>query len=396
MATFSYTAIGADGQVHTGELEAAGRDSAVESLFAAGLTPLQLRRDWLKLPRSGRSKLDLAGFTRRLHTLLAADVGLENALRIAADTSESSSEQATATALAAALRDGDSFAEALQKRGRPFDELYVRLVAAGEASGQLVAVFARLADHLEERAALRDSMRAALTYPAILLVVTLLSLVVLVSFVVPQFAELFTSSGGELPLASQIVFASAEWLRDWNWLLLLLLGLAVFGLPRLLRKPALRARFDRLSLRLPLLGGLLIRGQYSSFAHTLATLLRAGIPLSQALALVRSVLGNAVLRDEVEAAQVALREGRSLSDAMAAGRHTPKLVSNLLRVGEESGRLPDTLAQLGQIYDRELRSAVQRALALLEPALLIVLGLLIGGIIMSILLAILSVNELAF
>lgn len=398
MPLFQYTAVDDDGRVHSGELEADGRDLAIANLFGQGLTPMALKRRWLSLGggRGKRRKLDVAAFTRRLHTLLAADVGLESALRIAAETAASPAEKRCAQALAASLRDGASFAEALESQGPPFDGLYVRMVAAGEASGQLDSTLDRLAGYLEERAELQDAVRSALIYPAILLCVTLLSLFVLVGFVVPQFAELFASAGAELPLASQIVFTSAEFLGDWGWAVLLGLLAVAMLLPKLAALPGVRGTLDRLALRLPLIGGLVIRTQFAAFSHTLATLVGAGITLVPALGLVREVLGNSVLRREIGAAQTALREGNSLSQALEATAHAPVLLVNLVRVGEESGRLPATLNQLGGIYDREVRQTIQRGLALLEPALLIFLGLLIGGIIMSILLAILSVNELAF
>ncbi len=397
MARYRYMAVDADGGLVEGELEAAGTAAAMAQVQALGHAPINVeavgrwRPGRLELKR--RPRLPVARLVRDLGTLLAAGVPLDRSLTMLTETAAASGEAQLLGTIRDTVRGGSTLSAAMEQSGS-FSRFHLNMVRAGEASGALGEVLLRLAESVEQVDTLRENIKSALIYPLLLLVITLGSLIVLITFVVPKFTVLFEEMGRELPLATRIVIDVGDALRGYWWLFLLLGLLAALGLRAMWRNPEGRQRLDGWLLRAPVAGAVVVRVEMAVFSRTFATLLTNGVPLLSALAIVRDTLSNRVLRESVARLQGAVKEGGSLGAHMAADGHFPPLAVNLVRVGEETGKLEPMLAQIATIYDREVRLAVQRALALLEPALIVGMGLAVGGIIVSILMAILSINDL--
>lgn len=401
MIMFRYKAVDADGALLEGELEAATELDALQRVKALGHAPISAKPaargwHWVRAPQRQRSQLKVARFARDVGTLLAAGIPLDRALAMQIDLARGAATQKLLNELLEGVRNGQPLSAAMERQERAFSRFHVNMVRAGEASGALDKVLLRLADTAEQLDALRESVRTALIYPSLLVLVTIASLMMLMIFVVPQFTVLFEEMGRDLPLPTRIVSAVGEALRNYWWLG----ALAVLGMVRYLRyqwsQPVLRARWERRFIAWPLVGEVLSKMQMALFARTLSTLLANGVTLLTALNIVRETLTGTVLRENVARIAEGVKEGRTLAGQMNAVNSFPPLAIHLVRVGEETGQLESMLLQLAEIFDREVRVAVQRALALLEPVLIIGLGVIVGGIIMSILMAIMSINDLAF
>jgi general secretion pathway protein F len=270
------------------------------------------------------------------------------------------------------------------------------MIRAGEAGGSLGEVLTRLSEYLESSQELKDTVSTALIYPAILLVMSLASLFIMLTFVVPQFTEMFESAGKALPVSTQIVVAMAEWLQSYWWILI---G-GFFGISSYMKfqlaDPVRKKVWDGRFLKLPLFGTILLNKETANISRTLGTLLGNGVSIIAALVIARETVDNLVIAAAVADTEEQLKQGRHMSDALLEKGIFPKMAMQMIKMGEETGRLEEMLLRVANIYDKQLRTAIQQLLAFLEPALIITLGLMIAGIIVSILLAILSVNDLAF
>ncbi len=294
------------------------------------------------------------------------------------------------------MRGGATFSAALEAQDAQFSKLYVNMVRAGEASGALAEVLSRLADYLERTAELRGTVTSALVYPAILLVVAGLSVIMLLVFVVPQFTVLFEDMGAALPLPTRIVVGAGDLVRGYWWALLVLIAVAALLIERWLQNTDNRRRFDYRVMALPLFGDLIWKMETARLCHTLSTLLKNGLPLLSGLNLAKEVVSNRKIGDGLSEAAEDLKHGRGIAEPLTTRAVLPELALQMIRVGEESGTLDAMLAKVADIFDRETRLSVQRMLTLLEPALIIGLGIVVAGIIISILMAILGANELVF
>jgi general secretion pathway protein F len=279
--------------------------------------------------------------------------------------------------------------------GDAFDRFTVGMTRAGEASGALDTVLAKTGEFLERTHKSLQNLRSALLYPAILLTATVISVGIIVTVVIPSFQEIFNEAGFPLPLATRVVMAIGT-LAQRFWWLPLLAGLGfVLWIIRARQSEDGRLRWDRRLLKLPLIGDLLVKAQAARVSFTLGTLLSNGVPLLSALGVARETLGNAVLARAFEAVQKQVKEGKSFARPLDEARVLPKLATHLLRIGEESGRLEDMLFRVAETYEVEVQRSIQRLLTLLVPAITIIMALLISGIIVSILLPMMSINELA-
>jgi general secretion pathway protein F len=407
MTLYRYKAVDGNGAIVEGQMEADSERVVVSRLQSNGLLPLRARpagtdslRDLLSMDlmpaRRGLSQRQLALLTRELATLLQAGVELEKALDILVSLAENEAVRRLAGAVLEDVRGGGTLADALARHSESFPRLYINMVRAGEAGATLDAVFDRLAGYLEQTVAARSEVRSAMIYPAVLVFMALASVFLLIGFVLPRFKPLFEGAGAKLPLATRIVMAVGEALETYGWLLALALLLAWLLTRLSLRTETGRLRWDRGLLDVPVLGGILYRLDTARFARTLGTLLTNGVPMLDALSIAAETIGNSAFRRDLASLGPAVGAGRRLADEVDALDRFPLLGARLLRVGEETGQLEAMLLKIADIYDREVQQAVSRALALFTPALTIVLGLLIAGIISSILLAILSINEIAF
>jgi len=408
MALYKYRAVNAAGDVAAGELEAANESEIVDRLRDQGLMPMRVeaavagriagaaptrKRRSLFAPRRV-TRDNLLSITRELATLLRAGLPLDRALEVLIDLAPTPPVASLLQTIRDDVRGGKALSQALDAHRAVFSRFYINIVRAGEAGGALGTVLTRLADTMERTKDLRDSVQSALIYPTILICVAVTSVMVLLIFVVPQFQQTFSQAGKALPLPTQIVILFGTALRKYWWLAILI----VFGLTwlirRRLRKTEVRFRWDGRLLRLPLLGDLLAKVEVARFARTLATLLANGVTLLAGLAIVRETMTNSVLARALDGVITRLREGKGFGRPLVETGLYPKLATQMILVGEESGRLEEMLNRVADVYDREVQISIKRFLAILEPAMILGLAVLIGGIVFSILLGVMGMSEL--
>lgn len=397
MAVFRYQALDAAGRRRKGVIEAEGARQARAQLRARALLPETLQpADEAPSPgRPGRpiAAATLALATRQLAVLLEAGLTLEEALSLLIEQAEDERLAVVLTTVRADVRGGQSLGRALAAQPQAFDPLYRAIVEAGEHAGALPHVMERLAGWLEGRQALRQKWLAALAYPAIVSVVAVLMLIGLVTYVTPQVLAVFAHSKTALPLPTRLLLGLSDFTRlAWPYLLAASAGLAVV-LRESLRRPASRLRLHAAWLRLPLSGRLLRTTDTARFADTLAILAGAGVPLLTALTAAAGVLANEALKQQASAATARVREGMSLSRALAQGGFSPVL-TRLIASGEASGRLPQMLEKAARQQSDELDRRLSRLTTLLEPALILAMGLMVLAMVLAILLPIFEMNQI--
>ena len=406
MPEFAWRAAQADGQLLEGRFEAAAADAVLRHLRERGLTPIKVEdaaaadvavpgRGNRRALRGPVTRADVLALTSELSIMLRAGLALDNALRVLIEMSAKPSVRQLLETILEDVKGGVPFSRALAKRGDLFGDFYINLVRSGEASGQMSQVLERLVAHMERLRALRESVVSATLYPAILLVVAALSLIGMLGFVVPQFEKLFTDMGDALPLPTRFVMMLGHGFQRWG----LVIGLVAVLLGRLLwrwlRTPPGRAWWQNRALRLPIVGPLLYKYELTLFARSLGTLLGNGVPLLTGLHIATETVGNAGLRAALGKMAPLVKDGARMVRAMTATQVFEPLAINLIRVGEETGRIGPMRPELADVLNREVETGIKRALTLLEPILILVLGVLIAAIIVSILLGILSINDLA-
>jgi len=402
---YSYKAINARGEIEEGAKNVPDQYTMQLELQERGLLPvkIELAQDKRFLGFSianhaiRLSKKEILLLTRELATLLESGLPLDRSLQVLIQLTE---DRAKLTKLVVqileSVKAGTSLADALENQTNVFSRFYLNMIRAGEMGGNLKDVLIRLADYLERSQELKETVTTALIYPAILLFMSLASLFVMLIFVVPQFTEMFENAGQALPLPTQIVIALAEGLRSYGWLILLSLVVTVSAIKRQWSEPTSKKIWDSRFLSIPLFGDIILQMETASLSRTLGTLLGNGVSILNALGIVRETASNLMIVDLLENAEQQLKQGKTISEALTDSQYFPKLATQMITMGEETGRLEDMLLRVADIYDKQLKTSIQRMLALLEPVLIITLGLIIAGIIVSILLAILSVNDLAF
>jgi len=418
MADYAFRAARPDGQLVDGRIEAASKELALRQLRGQGFTPIRIDESGTTaavplavatLPAApattpgrrlffadrGPDHTDVHALTGELAIMLRAGLSLDRALRVLAGMARKPSVRAMLEDLLTSVKAGKGLSQALLAHQALFGEFYINMVRSGEAGGQLAEVLTRLAEHLERVRALRESVVSALLYPAILVVVAAVSVFLILAFVIPQFESLFTDMGEALPLPTRIIVAAGHVVVDWGWLLALALAAAIVLGRRWLRTPAGRRWRDARLLRLPALGSVVQKFEITRFARSMGTLLGSGVAIVPAIRIASETMDNVCLRAAMTGVVPAIKQGGRMAEALAAtGLFTP-LALNMVRLGEETGRLDDMLLELARVHDHEVQAGVKRALTLLEPLLILGLGGVIAVIIMSILMGILSINDLA-
>lgn len=416
MPMFQYKAVSSAGEIKEGVLEGATHASVIAHLQSTGLIPIRAaevtaggvatvgvsnssaasapKRSSFSFGRSKVSQNDLSLLTRELATLIRAGLPLDRSMEILIGLAEKESVSELLSAIRNEVRGGTALSKALDKHRDVFSRFYINMVKAGEAGGSLGTVLLRLADYMERAAELKESVISALIYPAILFLVAVASVLTLVMFVVPQFKQIFDQSKQALPLITDVVLSSGIFLRQ-NWPIILAAVVAgIWLFSRSFNKPENRARWDARFLRWPVAGNLIAKLEMARFSRSLGTLLQNGVPLLTGLAILKDTLGNAVFRDAVEIISRDLKEGRGMAKPMMEANVFPKLAVQMIGVGEETGKLDEMLYQVAEVYDREVAAAVKRALSLIEPVMIVGLALLIGGIIMSLLVAMFGLMDI--
>jgi general secretion pathway protein F len=403
MALYHYVAVSSRAGSVTGRMEAASKAAVVERLHEAGHVPINIAevgRLWNAdlgrlFQRRRVSARSLAVLTSQLATLLDAGVVLDECLAILEEMTEAPREREVLRGLLDRVRAGAALSDAMAVERTVFPDFYVSMVRAGEAGASLEAVLARLSEFLDRSQAIREHVKSALLYPLIVAVTCVLSISMLFIFVVPRFKPLFEQAGSALPLTAQALLAVSDFMQDYWWVLVVVPLLAIVIARLQLRKPAARARLDRRLLKLPLVGALIAKVQTVRFARTLGTALKNGVSLETALSITRETLSNRVFADAAAVILERVKTGTGLATPVVQAKVFPVLAGHLIRVGEEVGRQDDMLVKIADIFELETRRALDRILALLGPALTIVLGVVVAGVTLSIITAVLSVYDLA-
>jgi general secretion pathway protein F len=405
MPLYTYKAINNLGETEEGVRDAVDEQALIASLQLEGLIPIRVAaansRSFLGLGFGGKqsklSQKDIALLTGELATLLESGLPLDKSLLVLMDLTEDNERLSKLIArVLEKVKGGVSLADSLEQQHGVFTKFYLNMIRAGEAGGGLDQVLTRLSEYLERSQELKDSVSTAMIYPIILLVMSLASLFIMLTFVVPQFTEMFESAGKALPVSTQIVVGLAEWLQSYWWALVIGFIFISSYMKYQLADPVRKKVWDGRFLKLPLAGTIITNKETANISRTLGTLLGNGVSILSALVIVRETVDNLVMASAIADAEEQLKQGKHLSDALLEKKLLPKMAMQMIKMGEETGRLEEMLLRVATIYDKQLRVAIQRLLAFLEPVLIITLGLMIAGIIVSILLAILSVNDLAF
>jgi general secretion pathway protein F len=336
----------------------------------------------------------LALLTRQFATLAKAGLTLIECLGTLIEQMENARLKRVLTHVRQQVREGHSLAEALQTHPRLFSDIYVNMIRAGEESGTLEIVLARLADYLESQARLLRAVQAALTYPIVMILVSVVILVFLLAYVVPQVTRIFTETGRVLPLATRMLLRVSSFVSSYWWLMLLLAASGALLMARLVRTPKGREWYDRMLLHLPWVGRLIQRVGIARFSRTLSTLLASGVPILTALGIVTHLFSNSLLRRAVEEARASVQEGESLAAPLRRSGLFPALLTQMVAVGERSGELETMLARAADAYDEEVSAVLARLTSLLEPLTILVMGGVILFIVLAILLPIFDLNQL--
>ena len=419
MPDFSWRAARADAQIIEGTIQAGSSAQALTQLLAQGFTPIQIDESgaggpikssaksqltgpandqvstWSLFSSSDIQQADILVMTSELSIMLKAGLSLDNALRVLIGMSPKPSMVALTQTLLDDVKSGVALSQALKRHPQQFGDFYVNMIRSGEAGGQLSAVLERLVEHLERLRALRESVVSATIYPAILLGVAVLSLVAMLGFVVPQFETLFKGMGDALPAPTRIVMAVGRMFSDF-WPVIAAVGALVFLACRSWwRTPSGQQWWQARVLRLPMVGKLLLKYDLTLFARAFGTLLGNGVPLLTALQIATQTVGNVNLQQALSGVGPKVKSGGKLTDALHGTGIFEPLAISLIKVGEETGRMGPMLLELARIFNRDVETGIKRGLTLLEPLLILILGVLIASIIVSILLGILSINDLA-
>lgn len=406
MPKFRYTAIDAAGKRSSGVLEAVNAAQVADRLHARSCHLLRAdeigKQGWLQelayadlSLRRGLPRTTIAQFTRELSVMLHAGQDIDRALRFLVETAEQKRLRELLQQLRDQVRGGKSLASALAEHPAVFSRLYVSLVRAGEAGGKLAEALAHLADLLEREQKLIANVQSALTYPLLLAIASVGTIVLLLTYVLPRFTPIFAQAGAELPVVTRILIDTGDVVREYGaWISIALLGLALAA-SRALRHPEIRIPAERILLRVPLAGTLIRRVQAARLARTLGTLLGNGVGLVVALGIARNVLSNLTARRILDGAIDRVKSGERVSVALSEHNFFPSQTIHLVQIGEEAGNLSEMALRAANIHEEQVHYSVQRLVSLLVPVVTIIMGLIVAGIVGSLITAMLSLNDLA-
>jgi len=407
MAFFQYRAADHAGKIVEGVMEAEAEQSVISRLHEMGCIPLRIAVPGDRTVAGSTQRLagfskrkvsqqQLLQFTQELSTLLGAGLPIDRSLSILGNLIEGGEFGKVLGILLEAVRAGKSLAASMGEHPEVFPKLYVNMIRAGEAGGILEGVLRYLTDYLQGTLALKEDVKSALIYPMILATAAGVSLIVLFVYVIPRFSAIFKDVSKALPWITKVVIGLSQALAEYGWIVLLLFIVGVTGAVFYIRTPEGRNEWDRVSLRLWLVGDLLRKFETARFARTLSALLKGGVPLLEALGTVQGVVGNRLLARAISQVQVRVREGKGMARPLGESGLFPPLALNMIAVGEETGKLEGMLAEVAGFYDQEVKRTTKRLTSLLEPLLILGMGLVIGVVVISMLLAIFSINDLPF
>jgi general secretion pathway protein F len=403
MPVYEYKGVTAAGKKVSGVLDGEGLKSVRAKLKKDGIVVLEIQEGGALIAAgrsrefklgSGRVRLtDLANSTRQLATLLSSGLPLMEALSVLVEQEEAAALKSALSSVRDSVREGASLADALKGNPKAFSTLYVNMVSAGEASGTLEITLARLADFLDEQVRFRGRFTAALAYPALMTVIGVGVLFFLFSFVLPRVVGMFQDMKQQLPFMTVALLWLVRIVSSGWWAILIVLAVAAYYLRRYLKTPEGKAWLDERVLRLPVFGSLIRMIAVSRFTRTLGTLLNSGVPTLTALDIVRSVVGNTVLADAISKARENVREGESIADPLRRSGLFPPMVVQMVSVGEKSGELEKMLLKIADSFDRTVETRITALMSLLEPVIILAMGLVVGFIVIAIMLPILQMSS---
>ncbi len=399
MHKYEYQACDIEGNIQYGQLSAESEQAVVLSLQSQQLIPLKIDQqanetgNVLSFGSSKISNRDLIDFTDGLTTLVEAKIPIDRALILLEGITNKPALQQLVADLRTDVKEGQSLADALQNYPHIFSRMYINMVHAGEEGGILEKLLPKLANFLANADEAKRTVISSMIYPMILLTVGIGSVAMLMIFVIPQFAQMFEDMGTNMPDSAAFLLAASEWMQSYGWTLLFIPVLIWVGWRHLDNTSELRFQRDKFLLSLPLFGNLLLDAESSRFCRTLGSLLSAGIPLLKALHIARGVMENEVVNKGLEQVEEAVRSGTSLGRSLININIFPNLLAQLVVVGEESGRTADILEKLAETFDANVKQQTSRLVALAEPLLILILGVIVGGIVIVMLSAIFSITD---
>ena len=402
MATFFFRAVASDGKVRNGSLSGDDEKVVARELRKQGLIPVYVGAAAkgasveFKLPAFGaRKRRNVLFFTQELSTLLSAGIPLDRAIGITAELTEQNSFRVIVLDVLRVLKSGKSLAESLATHPDYFSDLYVNMVRAGEASGSLGVIFERLSDFERSRDDLRNYIISSMIYPALLTAVGLGSIFILLNFVVPRFSSIFSDSHLKIPVPTMMMLEASHIVQTYWWMVASALAVLIIGFRIYTRTVAGRLRWDGARLKIPMLGDALLKAETSRFARSMATLVANTVPLVQSLAISAATLNNKTLSGALAGVAQGVKRGEGIAAPVRKAGVFPPLVAHLLTVGEETGHLDTMFARMADIYESDTRSAIKRFTSVFEPIVILVMGVMVGTLILSMLLAITSINDVA-
>ena len=396
MPTFTYTARQVSGELKSATIDAQSKDDAMAMLRRQRLNVVKIDEAVAKKKMGGRVTMrDIVIFTRQFSTMINAGLPLVQALDILAKQSENPSLKEVTKAVVFDVESGNTVADALGKHPKAFSELYVNMVAAGEAGGILDTILMRLAGFMEKNDALVRKVKGAMIYPGVIMSVAAIAIIVLLVFVIPVFESMFGSAGLQLPMPTRIVIGASRGLKSYWWLF----GAVIFGLQYVFRKyyatDAGKLVIDRLMLKAPILGDVLRKTAVSRFTRTLGTLISSGVSILDGLEITAKTSGNRVIQDAIMSSRASIAGGDTISAPLAKSKVFPAMVISMIAVGEQTGGLDEMLSKIADFYDEEVDAAVSGLLSLMEPVMIVFLGVVVGGMVVAMYLPIFDMIQAA-
>jgi general secretion pathway protein F len=400
-ASFHFRAITSDGKARTGTLVGESDKEVARELRKQGLTPVYVGLEQKKgfefeLPDlGGGRKKDVLFFTTELTTLLNSGIPVDRALQISTELAEKPAFRMVILDVLRVLKGGRSLADSLATHPKYFSDLYVNMVRAGEASGSLGVIFERLSEFEKTRDELRGYIISSMVYPALLSLVGAGSVFVLMNFVVPKFAQVFEQGNIPMPLPTRMMIETSKYTQAYAPFVLGLLALGIVGFQAYIRQPEGRLWWDGFRLKIPLLGDALRKAETARFARAMGTLIANSVPLVQSLSISGAIMNNKRISNSLNAVAMGVKRGEGIAAPLKRTGEFPPLAAHLLSVGEETGKLDQMFLRMADVYEADTRAAIRRFTSLFEPIIILVMGLIIGALVISLLLAISSINEVA-
>jgi general secretion pathway protein F len=402
MATFFFRAVASDGKVRTGSLSGENEKTIARDLRKQGLTPIYVGVApnssglEIKLPSFGGGKRrDVLFFTQELSTLLNSGVPLDRAISITGELTERPGFRFIVLDVLRVLKGGRTLADSLATHPDYFSDLYINMVRAGEASGSLAVIFERLADFERTRDELRNYIISSMVYPALLACVGLASILILLNFVVPRFASIFEGTTMKMPLPTKIMLDASNIVRTYWWMGASAVAAFAIFWKAYTGTVAGRLWWDGARLKIPLLGDAMLKAETSRFARAMATLVSNTVPLVQSIGIAAATLNNKTISGALVGVAQGVKRGEGIAVPLRKAGVFPPLASHLLTVGEETGKLDQMFARMADIYENDTRAAIRRFTSIFEPLVILIMGVMVGGLILSMLMAITSINDVA-